>query len=123
MKRLQIWARLCTGLPLLLCAACEQCKGRSSFTSHANAAVCVCRYVGATQTPIRVRYFPATGDLSSIAPFNTVYGPKPTAAKTAGRAMLVAQPTTDGYVILEVNDRQVECLLKCGAECEEKCPK
>ena len=35
--------------------------------------------------------------------------------------MLVVQPTAGGYVILEVNDRQVECLLKCGEECEKKC--
>ena len=109
-------------LPLLLDAAFGQCKGRSIPISHANAAVCACRNAGATPTPIRVKYFAATGLLSSIAPFNTVYGPKPSTAKTLARAMLVAQPTTDGYMILEVDDRQVECLLKCGAECEKKCP-
>ena len=66
-------------------------------------------------------YVPTTGVPSGIAPFNTVYGQHPSQDRTAEHGLLVAQPTTDGYVILEVNDRQVECLLKCGSECEGHC--
>ena len=70
---------------------------------------------------MRVKYVPNKGALSGIAPFNTVYGPSPLPKQTAERGTLVAQPTADGYVILEVNDRQVECLLTCPSDCESHC--
>ena len=102
-------------------AAHEQCRGWILLTAHAKAVLCVCRYSGATPTSIRVMYISTTGAPSGIAPFNTVYGQHPGPDKTAERGLLVAQPTTGGYVVLEVNDRQVECLLKCGTECEGHC--
>ena len=107
-------------LPLLLCSM-REVQGLTVLTSHAQALPYACRYSGTTPTSIRVMYVPATGGPSGINPFNTVYGHHPGQDKTADRGMLVAQPTTDGYVILEVSDRQVECLLKCGTECEGHC--
>ena len=97
-------------------------RAAASSALHANAAVCFCRYNGPTQASIRVKYFPNPGSLSGIAPFNTVYGAHPSRDKTEERGMLVVQPDPKSYVVLEVDDRQVECLLTCGKECEGHCP-
>ena len=72
---------------------------------------------------MQVKYFPGTGLPSkTVQPFYAVYGRNPPESNTAKWGTLVVQPNgANGYVLLEVNDRPVECLLKCQSECESYC--
>ena len=81
------------------------------------------RWANTTPTSMRVKYFPGTGSISkTVQPFYTVYGRNPPVSNTAKRGTLVVQPSgANGYVLVEVNDRPVECLLKCQNDCESHC--